>query len=262
MISMGKEIRLRHIFRERDRAVLVAMDHGVSAGPIEGLEDIGKAVANAAKGGASAVILHKGLVRFAAPYLGNGTGLILHLSASMTISTKKDRKVLVADVVEALAYGPDAISVHTNMGGDDDDMMLADLGATAASCDRFGMPLLVMAYPRGANVKDPFHVDVVKHTARAAAELGADIVKTNYTGGPDTFREVVRGCPVPVLVAGGPKMESDRATLEVVKGAMDAGAAGVSIGRNIFQHKDPVGMCRAIARIVYDGAAVDDVYRW
>jgi len=261
MRSMGKEIRLRHIFRERDRAVLVAMDHGVSAGPIEGLEDIRKSVANAAKGGASAVILHKGLVRFAAPYLGNGTGLILHLSASTTISTKRDRKVLVADVAEALAHGADAISVHTNMGGDD-DVMLADLGATSASCDRFGVPLLVMAYPRSANAMDPFHVDTVKHTVRAAAELGADIVQTNYTGSPDTFREVVRGCPVPVLVAGGPKMESDRATLEVVKGAMDAGAAGVSIGRNIFQHKDPVGMCRAIARIVYDGAAVDDVYRW
>ena len=262
MGSVGKQVSMRRIFREHGRALVVAMDHGVSAGPIEGLEDIRKAVANVAKGGASAVILHKGLVRFAADSLGNGTSLILHLSASMTISTRKDRKVLVADVAEAMAYGPDAISVHTNMGGDDDESMLVDLGATAAACEQMGMPLFVMAYPRGSNIKDPFGVDVVKHVARTAAELGADIVKTNYTGSPETFKEVVRGCPVPVLVAGGPKMESDRAALEMVKGAMLGGAAGVSMGRNIFQHKDPVGMTRAVARIVFSDADVDDVYRW
>jgi len=97
--------------------------------------------------------------------------------------------------------------------------------------------------------------------ARAGAELGADVVKTVYTGSPETFKEVVRGTPVPVLVAGGPKLDSDRAALEMVAGALAGGAAGVSIGRNIFQAKDPISMTRSFARLIFDGAAVDEVYR-
>ncbi|OGS62225.1 MAG: fructose-bisphosphate aldolase [Euryarchaeota archaeon RBG_19FT_COMBO_69_17] len=260
MTSVGKGIRMRRVFHG-DKALIVAMDHGVSSGPVAGLEDIRKAVGNVAKGGASAVVLHKGVVRFAKEYLGDGLGLILHLSASTSLSTRVNRKVLVTQVDEALAYGADAISVHVNLGGSDDEPMLADLGATASACSRFGMPLLAMMYPRGENIKNPYDVEVVKHVARVGAELGADVVKTVYTGAPETFKEVVRGCPVPVVVAGGPKLDTDRATLEMVAAALAGGAAGVSIGRNVFQAKDPIGMTRAIARMIFDGATTDEVYR-
>src|SRR5439155_22604671 len=123
--------------------------------------------------------------------------LILHLSASTCLYTQADRKLLVTEVEQTIAHWADAISVHVNLGGDDDDRMLADLGATARGCSRFGLPLLAMMYPRGSNVKNPYDVDVVKHVARVGAELGADVVKTVYTGSSDTFREVIRGCPVP-----------------------------------------------------------------
>ncbi len=260
MSSTGKEIRLRRLF-SGGKALVVAMDHGVSSGPVAGLEDIRKAVANAAKGGATGVVLHKGVVRFAKDYFDERLALVVHLSASTSLSTHGDRKVLVTEVDEAIAHGADAISVHVNLGGDDDDRMLADLGATAGACSRFGLPLLAMMYPRGSNVKNPYDVDVVKHVARVGAELGADVVKTVYTGSSDTFREVIRGCPVPVLVAGGPKLDSDRAALGMVEGAIAGGAAGVSIGRNVFQSKDPIGITRAIARILFEGASPDDVYR-
>ncbi|MGQ0798205.1 MAG: 2-amino-3,7-dideoxy-D-threo-hept-6-ulosonate synthase [Methanobacteriota archaeon] len=260
MSSLGKGIRLRRVF-SGEKALVVAMDHGVSSGPVAGLEDIRKAVANVAKGGATAVVLHKGVVRFAKEYFGDGLGLILHLSASTSLGTRPNRKVLVTQVDEAIALGADAISVHVNVGGSDDDLMLADLGATATSCSRFGMPLLAMMYPRGENVKNPYDVEIVKHVARVGAELGADVVKTVYTGSPESFKEVVRGCPVPVLVAGGPKLDTDRAALDMVAGALAGGAAGVSIGRNIFQAKDPIGMTRAVARMIFDGASADEVYR-
>src|SRR2546430_1467650 len=259
MSSTGKEIRLRRLF-SGGKALVVAMDHGVSSGPVGGLEDIRKAVANAAKGGATGVVLHKGVVRFAKDYFDERLALVIHLSASTSLSTRGDRKVLVTEVDEAIAHGADAVSVHVNLGGDDDDRMLADLGATAGGCSRFGLPLLAMMYPRGSNVKNPYDVDVVKHVARVGAELGADVVKTVYTGSSDTFREVIRGCPVPVLVAGGPKLDSDRAALGMVEGAIAGGAAGVSIGRNVFQSKDPIGMTRAIARVLFEGASADDVY--
>jgi fructose-bisphosphate aldolase / 2-amino-3,7-dideoxy-D-threo-hept-6-ulosonate synthase len=259
MSSSGKSIRLRRLF-SGDKALIVAMDHGVSSGPIAGLEDIRKAVANVAKGGATGVVLHKGVVRFAEEYFDERLGLILHLSASTSLSTHTDRKVLVTEVEEAIGLGADAISVHVNLGGEDDDRMLADLGATATACNRFGMPLLAMMYPRGSNIKDPYAVDAVKHVARAGAELGADIVKTVYTGSTDTFREVVRGCPVPVVVAGGPKLDSERAALTMVEGAVAGGAAGISFGRNVFGAKDPIGVTRAIARILFDGSSADEVY--
>lgn len=243
------------------KALIVAMDHGVSSGPVAGLEDIRKAVANVAKGGATGVVLHKGVVRFAKDYFDEKLSLILHLSASTSLSNRVDRKVLVTQVEEAISYGADAISVHVNIGGDDDDRMIQDLGATATACDRLGMPLLAMMYPRGSNIKNPYDVDVVKHVARVGSELGADVVKTLYTGSPETFQEVVRGCPVPVLVAGGPKLDSERAALDMVEGALAGGAAGVSMGRNIFQAKDPITMTRAIARIIFDGASADEVYR-
>jgi fructose-bisphosphate aldolase/2-amino-3,7-dideoxy-D-threo-hept-6-ulosonate synthase len=88
-----------------------------------------------------------------------------------------------------------------------------------------------------------------------AAELGATIVKCPYTGDPEGFREVVRSCPVPVLIAGGPKADSDAAVLAMVRGAMEAGAAGASIGRNIFSHRDPLAMTRAIVDVITPGAA-------
>src|SRR5439155_506106 len=101
----------------------------------------------------------------------------------------------------------------------------------------------------------------VANVARVGAGLGAAVGKTVYTGSGDTFREVIRGCPVPVLVAGGPKLDSDRAALGMVEGAIAGGAAGVSIGRNVFQSKNPIGMTRAIARVLFEGASADDVYR-
>ncbi len=260
MTPIGKGIRLRRIF-SGDKALVAAMDHGVSSGPLAGLEDIRKAVSGVAKGGATAVVLHKGVVRAAKDYFGDGLGLIVHLSASTSLSPRPNKKVLVTQVDEAIAYGADAVSVHTNVGGADDEFMLADLGATATACNRFGMPLLAMMYPRGENIRNPYEVDVVKHVARVGAELGADVVKTVYTGSPESFKEVVGGCPAPIIVAGGPRLDSERACLEMVAGSMAGGAAGVSIGRNIFQAKDPIGMTRAIARIIFDGAAVDEVYR-
>ncbi len=260
MSSIGKEMRLRRVLRD-GRTLIAAMDHGVSSGPVPGLEDIRKAVANVAKGGANAIVLHKGLVRFAKDYFDEHLSLILHLSASTSLSKHADRKVLVTRVEEAISFGADAISVHVNLGGEDDDRMIEDLGATAAACDRFGFPLLAMMYPRGSSIKNPYDVDVVKHVARVGAELGADIVKTLYTGSSDTFREVVRGCPVPVVVAGGPKLDSERAALEMVQGALAGGAVGVSMGRNLFQAKDPIGMTRAVARMVFDAASIDEAYR-
>jgi DhnA family fructose-bisphosphate aldolase class Ia len=116
-------------------------------------------------------------------------------------------------------------------------------------------------YTRGPKIKNEYDVNNVKHAARVGAELGADIVKVPYTGSVKTFTEVVRGCPVPVVIAGGPKMDSDKDIFEMVEGALKAGAAGLSIGRNAFQHKNPEKLVGALCKMVHKGASVKDAVK-
>lgn len=255
----GHGIRMRRIGHMRTgRFVLVPMDHGVTVGPIKGIMDIRDTINKVAAGGATSVSIHKGLVGQGLRDVGGKIGLILHISASTHIGPYPNAKILVSSVEEALRLGADAVSVHINVGAETEREMLFDLGEVSRSCREWQVPLLAMMYTRGKNIKDELDPESIKHIARLGAELGADIIKTNYPGDIDKFREVTRGCPVPVLIAGGPKMETDRQVLQMVKDSITAGGKGVSIGRNVFQHRDPTRMVRAIRRIVIDGYDVDE----
>jgi predicted phospho-2-dehydro-3-deoxyheptonate aldolase len=259
---IGKKIRLERIIdRNSHKTVIVPLDHGVTLGPIHGLIDIRQTIDAAARGGANAIVIHKGLVEAGHRGSGKDVGLIVHLSASTCISPDPNSKVLAASVEEAIKLGADAVSVHVNLGAEDEKSMLHDLGRVARDANEWGMPLLAMMYTRGPKVKSQFDVEVVKHAARVAAELGADIVKVCYTGSPETFHEVVQGCFVPVVIAGGEKMGTDEEILEIVKGAVTAGCAGVSIGRNIFQHNDPMKILQAISKIVHNRAPKPSLVR-
>ena len=256
---IGKEIRMERIFnRITGKAVIVPMDHGVSAGPIMGITNMKKAMTQVADGGANAVVTHKGIVARGHRKSGPDMGLIVHLSGSTSLSPEPNAKTLVCTVEEAIKLGADAVSVHVNIGNGHEKEMLTDLGNVAHTASEWGMPLLAMIYPRGEKINDEYDPAVIKHAARLGAELGADVVKVSYTGSAETFRDVVEGCHVPVIIAGGPKMESDRAILEMVKGAMEAGAAGTSIGRNVFQHQSPTKIVAALCMIVHKDATLNE----
>lgn len=258
----GKSIRLERIVdRNTGNCVIVPMDHGVSIGPVEGLVDMKKTVDDVANGGATAVLMHKGLIRFSHRTSGHDIGLILHLSASTDIGVSSNSKVLVSTVEEALKIGADAVSIHINVGAETEATMLHDLGAVSKECNEWGMPLVVMAYPRGPTIKNSYDPIAIAHAARVATELGADIVKCSYTGDIDSFRSVVKGALAPVVIAGGPKMKSDLDILNMVYDSLQAGGRGVSIGRNVFQHKDVRSMTQAISDIVLHGATVEEAYR-
>ncbi|PWR74763.1 2-amino-3,7-dideoxy-D-threo-hept-6-ulosonate synthase [Methanospirillum stamsii] len=255
----GKDIRLERIMNRNTRkTIIVPMDHGVTLGPIAGLVELPDAVNSVAEGGANAVLGHVGLALHGHRQRGHDVGLILHLSASTAIGPDPNEKVLINSVTNALKMGADAVSMHVNIGADSEAQMLADLGHVSIECMEWGVPLLAMMYPRGRNIKDEHAVEHVSLAARVAAELGADLVKTNYTGDPDTFREVTKGCPVPVVVAGGSKTD-DLTTLELIEGSMEGGAAGLSIGRNAFQHENPAAFVRACAKIVHEGLSAVEV---
>jgi class I fructose-bisphosphate aldolase len=233
------------------------MDHGVSSGPIYGITDLRDAIEQVVRGGANAIVEHKGMVGAGHRRSGKDVGLIIHLSASTSLSPYPNTKTLVCTVEEALSMGADAVSIHVNIGDDMERQMLSDFGMVSNRAREWGMPLLAMIYPRGEKITNEYDPKVLKHAARLGAELGADIVKISYSGSVESFREVIEGCRVPVVIAGGEKMGSDREILEVVRGSIDAGGSGVSIGRNIFQHQDPTRMVGAISMIVHEEATVE-----
>lgn len=248
----GKTIRMNRIL-ESGRAVIVPMDHGVSEGAIEGLIDMERAVSLVERGGASAVLLHKGLIKSMRTPLS--CGVIMHISAGTKYAEDKNKKVLVSGVENAIRLGADAVSVHVNVGGNAAETdMLEDLGEIADLCDRSGMPLLAMTYPRGKGVTGS--PQEIAHAARIGGELGADLVKCPYTGDVNTMSIVTAACPVPVVIAGGPKCDSDADVLHMVSDAMTAGCTGISLGRNIFQHNRPDLMTAALRAIIVEGMTV------
>jgi fructose-bisphosphate aldolase/2-amino-3,7-dideoxy-D-threo-hept-6-ulosonate synthase len=252
----GKEVRMRKIMNPVTKKMLIVpIDHGMSDGPINGLVNVGETVNNVSSE-ANAVLMHKGMVPSSIGNMNNA-GLIVHLSAGTMLSPDPLNKVIVTSVKEAVALGADAISVHINVGCVDTPKTLEELGSISRECKDYGMPLLMMMYPRGEKIDDEKDVKYVKIAARIGAELGADIVKTNYTGSKESFKEVVEGCPVPVVIAGGSK-GNDKEVLSMIRDAIDAGAAGVAMGRNSFGHDNPKGFLKAVSLIIHNGAKVEE----
>jgi len=253
----GKEIRLGRI-RDDDSGnfVTVPMDHGVTLGPVKGLNDVHETIDEIGRGGGDSVLVHKGVVEQSFDKVEEDLGVIVHLNAATSVGPDPNDKVMVGDVKRAVRLGADAVSVHINVGSETEPHQLQDLGEVADRCDEYGMPLLAMTYVRGPDVEPT--AENVAHATRLGAELGADVVKTSYTGNPDEYERVIDGCPVPVVIAGGPKAETRREVLRDIRDAMDVGARGVSMGRNIFQDDDVEAMTRAVSRVVHDGASVDE----
>lgn len=262
-MMIGKKIRLERIInRHTGRTVIAPMDHGVSNGPMKGIIDIDKTVESISQGGADAILMHKGIVEQDHRGYGKDIGLIVHLSASTSLAPNPNNKVIVTSVEKAIQLGADAVSVHVNLGSETESEMLQELGEISETCSYWGIPLLAMMYPRGQKVENEYDVELVKHAARVGSELGVDIVKTNYTGDPDSFKEVVEGALVPVVIAGGPKVDTDEELLQMVKDSIEVGGAGVAFGRNLFQAENPGKITKAISEVVHNDLEVNEALKF
>lgn len=228
-------------------------------GPVKGLDNIFHTISQIEKGGATAFLAHKGILR-ALPK-PTSLGAIMHVSASTPFGPDSTWKVKVGSVEEAVRLGADGVSVHINIGSGKEATMLQKLGTVADECDEWNMPFVAMMYPRGQGIKDPESPETLAHVARIGGELGADIVKVPYSGDVESFSRVVRSCPVPVVMAGGPKVENDFQVLKMAAEAIQSGAIGVTIGRNVFQHEDPEAMVRALRKIVIENSMLELVCR-
>jgi fructose-bisphosphate aldolase/2-amino-3,7-dideoxy-D-threo-hept-6-ulosonate synthase len=251
-MSVGVQARLKRIGTD-GRYVIIPMDHGITLGAVDGLVDIETTIEAVTRGGADAVLTQKGLAPRVHQHT-QGAGYVVHLNGSTVLGPDSNDKRVTAGVEEAIRVGADAVSFHINVGSEYEPSQIEDLAEITASAGRYGIPVLAMAYARGENLSgdDPEHdAEHLGHAVRLAEELGADLVKTAYSGGPESFARVTESTRLPILIAGG-EPAGDLATLEAVSDAMDAGAAGVSIGRTVFQHEHPEALTSAVSAIVHD----------
>ncbi|TET59677.1 MAG: fructose-bisphosphate aldolase [Promethearchaeota archaeon] len=263
MLNIGKSIRIERLFdRKSKKTIIIPMDHGLTMGTIKGLENIADMVDKVALGGANAILMHSGMVSTGHRQYGKDIGLIIHLSGATNLAPDPDRKVLVCSVERALKMGADGVSIHINIGAKEEPEMLQDASKTIEKSREWGIPLIAMMYPRGTKIKNENDPEVVNIAVRVGVELGADVIKTNYTGDIDSFKEIVNGVShVPIIIAGGPKMDSISDLFQMVYDSIQAGGCGVSIGRNIFQSEDPTKMISAIYKIVHKNYTVEEILK-
>ncbi|MFJ9416602.1 MULTISPECIES: 2-amino-3,7-dideoxy-D-threo-hept-6-ulosonate synthase [unclassified Streptomyces] len=247
----GKSLRLTRLSRPGDgKFLIVPMDHSVADGPIADAAGFSRIVGDVVTAGADAIVVHKGRARTIEPGLLNGAALIVHLSASTPHAPDGDAKVLVGGVEEAVRAGADAVSVHINIGSDTEKRQLEDLGAIAAGCERWGMPLLAMMYARGPRIEDPRDPALLAHVVSIAVDLGADLVKTVAAGSAEDMAGIVAKTPVPVVVAGG--SGDGRGLTDFAHFAMNAGCRGLAVGRRVFLSPDPAEAVRTLAAAVHE----------
>lgn len=251
--SGARRLRTLRLYRHNPRRLLlVPLDHPLTDGPISGGgAGLNRLVGRLASNGADAVVLHKGSTRHVDPAWFTQLSLVIHLSASTSRAPDPDAKFMVATVEEALRLGADAVSVHVNVGSREEARQIADMAGVAEACDRWNIPLIAMMYPRGPRVEDPRDAAMVSHAVAVAAELGADLVKTYALESDAEMLRLTASCPVPVLVAGGPRLGTEKALVEFVDTALRGGAAGIAMGRNVFESDNPAQTTRTLARLVH-----------
>lgn len=258
MSELGKEVRLSRLFnRKSGNSVMVAMDHGAAIGPAKGIVDPKQTVSILAKEKPETFFMPIGIIKQVyKSFIENDIPYIAAIDSLTLIGPEPDCFIMSDTVEHALIFGATAVSAHIFVGPKKTNEMMKGMADIARECDRLGMPLLAIVYPNG--FENDFDVKYVKHAARIAAELGADLVKTYYTGSKETFREVVEGCPIPVMLSGGEKTNDPKDFLGVLKNCIDAGAKGVAVGRNVWQSDDPAKMLRAVEHVVHDGMTPEE----
>lgn len=271
-MQTGKRLRLKRIFGEDEKAVIVAADHGLMLGPIRGVVDLRDTLTKAIRGGPDAILLAPGQAanlidlfygRDAPALLVRADWTNAFRDKTYTLPARVIRDVDTVRVDDALALGASGIVVYLFIGlGDEDEEArnMRMISIFSRECEKLGMPLIVEPLPMGERVTKANYVDLVNLSVKIAVELGADALKVPYTGDPYTFEKTVKVADgVPVLALGGYSGVTMRDSLEVVEEVMQAGGSGIVYGRNILQAQDPGEMVRFVRAIVHEGRSVLEV---
>lgn len=264
--SVGKSIRLKRVLPD-GKGVIFAFDHGVEHGPSDfPPEHVDPKVIleKVVRAGVDAIMMLPGMAKLTYGVWGGRVALVVKVTSKTNLRSEEGRLLqsVFGYVEDAVALGADAVAATVYWGSPHEDAMLERWFAVRSAADLYGLPCLQLAYPRGPAIKNRYDVEIVRYGARAAAESGADLIKTYYTGSRETFAEVVKAASgVPVLMSGGPKTEKPIDFLRVVKNVIDAGGRGVVVGRNIFQHRNPEGMAKAVIAVVHESKEPEEAVK-
>ena len=254
---LGKDVRLNRLTNKKSgKFVAITVDHAIARGVLPALVNIHETVRKVVEGRPDAMTMQKGIAQSVfKPY----AGMIPILLKSTSFSPyHMNVDVPTADVEEAVRLGADAISIGVIVGGPEQKEQMAHLARISKDAASYGMPLVCHIYPRGSEVKDPKDPDAVAYAVRMAAELGVDIIKTNWNGSAAAFTKAVEACPARVVLAGGSPGNSLESYLTMTREAMDIGVFGVTYGRFVFDNPNPAAVINAVKSIVHDNLGVKE----
>ena len=247
----GKIRRLNRLFvGEEKHCLLSPLDHGGWLGPVKGLDNPSWIVNEVVAGGANAVLASPGFIKSASTSIPSTVGLVLRVSLTAGLSKQGTQETPIATIDTAIRMDADAIVISVFFGRDGDIDIYQWLAAMIEECRPYEIPVIAEMMPP-ENVA--YEAKAIAHAARIGMEIGADVIKTNYCGNVEAFRQVVNSVPIPIIVAGGPKSsnEGDDATAKMAKDAILAGAMGVAIGRRVWQSENPREVTRQVASVLW-----------
>jgi fructose-bisphosphate aldolase / 2-amino-3,7-dideoxy-D-threo-hept-6-ulosonate synthase len=264
--DVGKRMRLKRVIDPAGVSVICALDHGMTSPTfLEPLADITARAAETVAGGANVIMMSKGMIRIAEPAFSPTTSLALLLSASADPGGAQPEIVQIAEVEEAVRLGADAVVLFVALAADREAGMIRTLAGVGRECAAAGMPFIAEAefpttYASVEELKAQYGFEYLSRNVRLCAELGADIVKTNWPGDGDSFAKlVVAAGGIPVVLAGGSRLE-DHELLSRMEQAVNGGAIGCSVGRNIFMHRSPEAITRALSRVIRERWSADKAF--
>ncbi len=262
-MTVGKSMRLKRVIDPSGVSIICALDHGMTSPTfLEPLADIASRAAETVAGGANVIMMSKGMIRIAEPAFSRETSLAMLLSASAMPDGTRPEIVQIGEVEEALRLGADAAVLFTALGGDTEAGMIEILSSVGRECEVLGMPFIAEAefpttYASVEELKQQYGFEYLRRNVRLCAELGADIVKTNWPGDAESFAKLVEATSgIPVVLAGGSRLH-DGELLTRMEQAVNAGAIGCSVGRNIFMHPSPEAITRALSRVIRERWSAD-----
>lgn len=247
----GKTRRLDRLFvGEEKHCLLSPLDHGGWLGPVKGLDDPVWIVNEVIAGGANAVLASPGFISAVSSVIPSTVGIVLRVSLTAGLSKQGTQETPIATIDSAIRMDADAIVVSVFFGREGDIEIYQWLAAMIEECQPYNIPVIAEMMPP-ENVA--YDAKAIAHAARIGMEIGADVIKTNYCGNVEAFRQVVKSVPIPIIVAGGPKSsnEGDDATANMARDAIEAGAMGVAIGRRVWQSENPREVTRQVASVLW-----------
>ena len=254
-MNTGKSIRLKRIFDENGKAVIFAPVHNMtSVDPFQGQIDVLESIDKSVKGGATAIVISKGFLKMAASSWKGNIGILNYIFTYASLSPKPIQQVLISTVEESIILGADGVCFFVGLATEDDAEVIKLIGKIGEECERYGLVFVCEAefpnfYGSFKESSEKYGLKYLKFTGRLCAELGCDLISTNWTGNIESFAELVDYVKVPVLINGGPKM-AEEDFLKMIEGSIKGGGKGCLVGRNFSEAQSTEKIVKAATKII------------